>query len=261
MELDSDITAIVTGGVSGLGAAVVSALRERKVNVSVFDLGSDNSSHDSKDPYVNYINCDVADQDSCLSAFTSSRERFGQERILINCAGINFASKTASVGKKDKRIKTFPMDQFIKTINVNLIGTFRCASLSAAGMLDLPVLGDSEERGVIINTASIAATDGQIGQAAYASSKAGVVGLTLPVARDLMDYGIRINTIMPGIFDTPMLAALPDNVRDAIAENIPFPRRLGQTEEFAKLALSIINNSYLNGESIRLDGGVRLAAK
>ena len=128
-------------------------------------------------------------------------------------------------------------------------------------MLDLPVLGDSEERGVIINTASIAATDGQIGQAAYASSKAGVVGLTLPVARDLMDYGIRINTIMPGIFDTPMLAALPDNVRDAIAENIPFPRRLGQTEEFAKLALSIINNSYLNGESIRLDGGVRLAAK
>ena len=128
-------------------------------------------------------------------------------------------------------------------------------------MLDLPVLGDSEERGVIINTASIAATDGQIGQAAYASSKAGVVGLTLPVARDLMDYGIRINTIMPGIFDTPMLAALPDNVRDAIAENIPFPRRLGQTEEFAKLALSIINNSYLNGESIRLDGGVRLASK
>jgi len=144
---------------------------------------------------------------------------------------------------------------------VNLIGTFRCVSLSAAGMLDYPVLGDSEERGVIINTASIAATDGQIGQAAYASSKAGVVGLTLPVARDLMDYGVRINTIMPGIFDTPMLAALPDNVRDAIAENIPFPRRLGQTEEFAKLVLCIINNSYLNGESIRLDGGVRLAAK
>lgn len=261
MELDSDITAIVTGGASGLGRAVVSALRERQVNVSVFDLSSNSSSHNPKDTDVNYINCDVTDHDSCLSAFKLSRDVFGQERILINCAGINFASKTASVGKKDNMIKTFPIDQFIKTVNVNLIGTFRCVSLSAAGMLELPVLGDSEERGVIINTSSIAATDGQIGQAAYASSKAGVVGLTLPVARDLMDYGIRINAIMPGIFDTPMLAALPDNVRDAIAENIPFPRRLGETEEFAKLALSIINNSYLNGESIRLDGGVRLAAK
>ena len=261
MELDTNITAIVTGGASGLGATVVSALRERKVNVSVFDLSSNSVSHNPKDTHVNYIDCDVTDQDSCLSSFKSSRDRFGQEQILINCAGINFAAKTASIGKRDKIIKTFPIDQFIKTINVNLIGTFRCASLSAAGMLELPALGDSEERGVIINTASIAATDGQIGQAAYASSKAGVVGLTLPIARDLMDYGIRINTIMPGIFDTPMLAALPDNVRDAIAQNIPFPRRLGKTAEFAKLALSIINNSYLNGESIRLDGGVRLAAK
>ena len=261
MELDANITAIVTGGASGLGASVVSALRERKVNVSVFDLSSNSVSHNPKDTHVNYINCDVTDQDSCLSAFESSRDRFGQEQIFINCAGINFAAKTASVGKKDKIIKTFPIDQFIKTINVNLIGTFRCTSLSATGMIELPALGGSEERGVIINTASIAATDGQIGQAAYASSKAGVIGLTLPIARDLMDYGIRINTILPGIFDTPMLAALPNNVRDAIAQNIPFPRRLGKTAEFAKLALSIINNSYLNGESIRLDGGVRLAAK
>lgn len=261
MELDPNMTAIVTGGASGLGAAVVYALREKQVNVSVFDLSSDSSGFNPRDTEVNYINCDVTDQDSCLSAFKASRDRFGQERIFINCAGINFASKTASVGKKDKIVKTFPIDQFIKTINVNLIGTFRCSSLTAAGMLELPAFGDSEERGVIINTASIAATDGQIGQAAYASSKAGVVGLTLPIARDLMDYGIRINTIMPGIFDTPMLAALPDNVRDAIAQDIPFPRRLGETEEFAKLALSIINNSYLNGESIRLDGGVRLAAK
>ena len=257
MELNSDITAIVTGGGSGLGSAVVKALREKNVKVNILDL----TSGEINDSNINFVSCDVTSQDSCESAFEISRNKFGQERILINCAGINFASKTVSLNKRDNTVKTFSIEQFINTVNVNLIGTFRCVSIAPGGMVQLSGLNESNERGVIVNTASIATTDGQIGQAAYAASKAGVVGLTLPVARDLMDFGIRINTIMPGIFDTPMLAALPENVRDAIAKDIPFPRRLGQTKEFAQLVLGIIENCYLNGECIRLDGGVRLSAK
>ena len=260
MKLNSDIAAIVTGGGSGLGAAVVTALRDSGVKVTVFDLKPGDSIN-YEESGVHFVGCDVTNEDSCRSAFKSSREKIGQERILVNCAGINFAAKTASVNKKDNSIKTFPMNQFIKTVDVNLIGTFRCISLAVGGMLHLEDLNHGEDRGVIINTASIAAKDVQIGQAAYASSKAGVVGLTLPVARDLMDFGIRINTIMPGIFDTPMLAALPENVRDGIAKQIPFPRRLGQAREFAQLALQMVENSYLNGECVRLDGGVRLSAK
>jgi NAD(P)-dependent dehydrogenase (short-subunit alcohol dehydrogenase family) len=179
---------------------------------------------------------------------------------LINCAGSGNAIKTASRDKATGEIKHFPLDAFDRIIQINLVGTFRCVAKSAAGMLTLDPLAD-DERGVIINTASIAAEDGQMGQAAYAASKAGIVGMTLPIARDLMSVGIRVNTILPGIFDTPLMASAKPNVRAALAESVPFPKRFGRPDEFASLALEICRNSYINGEYFRLDGALRMSAR
>ena len=191
------------------------------------------------------------------AGFAAARAANGQERVLVNCAGTGNAAKTAGRDKTTGAIAHFPLDGFERIIQINLIGTFRCIAKSAAGMLALEPLADGE-RGAIVNTASVAAVDGQIGQAAYSASKAGIVGMTLPIARDLMNEGIRVNTILPGIFDTPLLGVLPDHVRTALGAAVPFPKRLGRPEEFASLALTMLENGYLNGEHVRLDGAIRM---
>jgi len=178
----------------------------------------------------------------------------------VNCAGVANAVKTVGKDKATGELKKYPMHQFELAIGINLIGTFRCISHSAYGMVQGEPQEDGE-RGVIINTASVAAQDGQIGQAAYSASKAGVLGMALPIARDLMNDGVRVNTILPGVFKTPMVAMMPPNVQDALAAQVPFPKRLGQAEEYARLAVFIVENSYLNAESIRLDGGIRMAPR
>jgi NAD(P)-dependent dehydrogenase (short-subunit alcohol dehydrogenase family) len=199
----------------------------------------------------------VTQDDSVDAGFAKARAAHGQERILINCAGTGNAIKTASRDKTTGEIKHFPLEAFDKIIQINLVGTFRCIAKATAGMLTLDPLAD-EERGVIVNTASVAAEDGQIGQAAYSASKAGIVGMTLPIARDLMSVGIRVNTILPGIFDTPLMGTMKPNVREALAATVPFPKRFGQPAEFASLALEICRNSYINGERFRLDGALRM---
>lgn len=178
----------------------------------------------------------------------------------MNCAGTGNAVKTASRSKEDGSIKHFPLEAFNWLIQINLVGTFRCIAKSAAGMMTLEPTADGD-RGAIVNTASVAAEDGQIGQAAYSASKGGVVGMTLPIARDLMSEGIRVNTILPGIFDTPLLAGAPQNVRDALSASVPFPKRLGQPAEYAQLALTMIECGYFNGEDVRLDGAIRMAPR
>jgi len=194
------------------------------------------------------------------AGFERARGLIGQERILVNCAGTGNAYKTAGRDRETGEIRHFPLAEFERIIGINLVGTFGCIAKSAAGMLSLPALDDGE-RGAFVNTASIAAEDGQIGQAAYSASKAGVVGLTLPVARDLMGDGIRVNTILPGIFDTPLLQRAPERVKASLAAAVPFPKRLGRPEEYAALAELMITNGYFNGESVRLDGAIRMAPR
>ena len=200
------------------------------------------------------------DDASVDAGFAKSRAALGQERILINCAGTGNIFKTASRDKKTGAIHHFPIDEFNKIIQINLVGAFRCIAKSAAGMLSLDIMEDGE-RGVIINTSSIAAEDGQMGQAAYSASKAGVVGLTLPVARELAADGIRVNTILPGIFDTPLVAGAPAEMAAALGAAVPYPKRLGAPREFASLALEMVRNAYFNGEDVRLDGAIRMAPR
>ena len=206
-----------------------------------------------------FCEVNVTDDASVDAGFEKARAAHGQERILVNCAGTGNAIKTASRSKTDGSIKHFPLDAFNWIIQINLVGTFRCIAKSAKGMLDLePVNG---ERGAIVNTASVAAEDGQIGQAAYSASKGGVVGMTLPIARDLSGDGIRVNTILPGIFNTPLMNAAPQAVKDALAASVPFPKRLGNAEEYAMLAMTMIECGYFNGEDVRLDGAIRMAPR
>ena len=260
MQLDSSITAVVTGGASGLGAATVRRLAARGVRVAVFDLNAEAGEALAQDVGGVFCRVDVTSEEQVDSAFAKARAALGQERILVNCAGTGNAVKTASRHKTTGEITHYPLANFERIIQINLIGTFRCLAKSAAGMLSLQPLADGE-RGAIVNTASVAAQDGQMGQAAYSASKAGIVGMTLPVARDLMNEGIRINTILPGIFGTPLLHGLPDSVKDALAASVPFPKRLGDPAEYAALAEFLITNGYMNGESIRLDGAIRMAPR
>ncbi|ACY14202.1 SDR family NAD(P)-dependent oxidoreductase [Haliangium ochraceum] len=261
MKLGEHISAIVTGGASGLGEATARMLAGKGVKVALFDLQEDRGASVAGDIGGTFCKVDVTDEASVDAAFEKARAANGQERILVNCAGTANAIKTASRSKKDGSIKHFPLDAFEFIIQVNLIGSFRCIAKSAAGMLTLDPLDDTGQRGAIVNTASVAAEDGQMGQAAYAASKAGVVGMTLPIARDLMSEGIRVNTILPGIFDTPLLQAAPQEVKDALAASIPFPKRLGHPDEYASLALLMIENGYFNGEDVRLDGAIRMAPR
>ncbi|MEN9683403.1 MAG: hypothetical protein RLZZ427_1154, partial [Pseudomonadota bacterium] len=202
----------------------------------------------------------VTDDASVDAGFAKARAAHGQERILVNCAGTGNAMKTASRSKEDGSIKHFPLDAFNWIVQINLVGTFRCIAKSAAGMMTLDPQEDGD-RGAIVNTASVAAEDGQMGQAAYSASKGGVVGMTLPIARDLASENIRVNTILPGIFDTPLLAGAPQNVRDALGATVLNPKRLGNPTEYANLAMCMIENGYFNGEDVRLDGGIRMAPR
>jgi NAD(P)-dependent dehydrogenase (short-subunit alcohol dehydrogenase family) len=253
-------SAIVTGGASGLGEATVRALSAEGVKVALFDLNREKGEAVSAAVGGVFCEVDITNDGSVEAGFAKARAAHGQERILINCAGRGNSFKTASRSRETGQISRFPIDAFEKIVQINLVGTFRCIATAAAGMLTLDPLEDGE-RGVIISTASIAAEDGQAGQAAYASSKAGIVGLALPVARDLMGSGIRVNTILPGIFDTPLFATAKPELRTALEASVPFPKRMGRAPEFASLALEICRNSYINGEHIRLDGALRLGPR
>ena len=259
MKLDGDVAAVVTGGASGLGAATARALSARDVRVAIFDLQAERGEAVAAEIGGVFCAVDVTSDESVDTGLQQARAAHGQERILVNCAGTGNAIRTASRSRQDGSIRHFPLDAFDKIIQINLVGTFRCIAKSAAGMLTLAPDEDGE-RGVVVNTASVAAEDGQPGQAAYSASKGGVVGMTLPIARDLMNEGIRVNTILPGIFDTPLMRASPQPVQDALAASVPFPKRLGRPEEYAQLALSMIECGYFNGEDVRLDGAIRMPA-
>jgi NAD(P)-dependent dehydrogenase (short-subunit alcohol dehydrogenase family) len=260
MEVGSNTPAVVTGGASGLGEATARALAAKGAKVAIFDLQEEKGKKVAAEIGGVFCECNVTDEASVDAAFAKAREAHGQERILVNCAGTGNAIKTASRSKTDGSIKHFPLDAFNWIIQINLVGTFRCIAKSAAGMLTLDPLDDGD-RGAIVNTASVAAEDGQIGQAAYSASKGGVVGMTLPIARDLSGEGIRVNTILPGIFNTPLLAAAPQNVKDALGASVPYPKRLGEPQEYANLAMCMIENGYFNGEDVRLDGAIRMAPR
>jgi NAD(P)-dependent dehydrogenase (short-subunit alcohol dehydrogenase family) len=248
------IPALVTGGASGLGAATARALAAGGARVAVLDLNA--AAADAMATAIGGIGiaCDVADADSAETAIAQAAAAHGPARILINCAGIGTAGRIVG------RDGPLGLPAYEKVIRVNLIGTFNMLRVAANAMSTLDPFEDGE-RGVIINTASVAAYDGQIGQAAYASSKAGVVGLTLPAARELARFGVRVMTIAPGLFLTPMLKSLPEDIQASLGASVPFPARLGTPEEYAALALHIIDNRMLNGETIRLDGALRMAPK
>ena len=260
MKLDSSISAIVTGGASGLGGATVKALRAAGVKVAIFDMNEKTGNAFAAETGSVYCNVNVTNEASVDAGFAQARAANGQERILVNCAGTGNAARTASKDRNTGEYKHFPLAAFNMIIQINLVGTFRCIAKSAMGMLSLEPMADGE-RGAIVNTASVAAEDGQIGQAAYSASKAGVVGMTLPIARDLSNEAIRVNTILPGIFDTPLLAGAPQNVRDALGATVLNPKRLGNPAEYAQLAMTMIECGYFNGEDVRLDGGIRMAPR
>ncbi|ANI76495.1 MULTISPECIES: SDR family NAD(P)-dependent oxidoreductase [Sphingobium] len=260
MKLDQSVAAVVTGGASGLGEATARALAARGVKVALFDFNEETGNKVAAEIGGAFCKVDVTDETSVDAGFEKARAAHGQERIIVNCAGTGNAVKTASRDKTTGETRHFPLHSFEKIIQINLIGTFRCCAKSAQGMLDLEPLADGA-RGVIINTASAAAEDGQIGQTAYAASKGGVVSLTLPMARDLMNDGIRVNCILPGIFDTPLMARASDTVRASLAATVPFPKRFGQPAEFAAMAVAMIENDYWNGEDVRLDGAIRMAPR
>lgn len=259
MDLNSSVTAIVTGGASGLGAATARALAGHGVKVGIFDMNEEKGEAMAAELGGVFANVNVTSDEQVDAGFAKIRAALGQERILVNCAGTGNAAKTAGRDRKTGEIKHFPLDAFNLIIQINLVGTFRCIAKSAAGMLTLdPVNG---ERGAIVNTASVAAEDGQMGQAAYSASKGGVVGMTLPIARDLAREFIRVNTILPGIFDTPLMQGAPDNVKQALAASVPNPARLGNPDEYASLAVEMCRNGYFNGEDVRLDGAIRMAPR
>ncbi len=259
MKLDSSIAAVVTGGASGLGEATARALAAHGVKVAIFDMNEDKGQAVAAAIGGVFCKVNVTSDADVDAGFASARAAHGQERILINCAGTGNAAKTASRSRDSGEIRHFPLDAFNAIIQINLVGTFRCIAKSAAGMLTLEPLDG--ERGAIVNTASVAAEDGQMGQAAYSASKGGVVGMTLPIARDLASEGIRVNTILPGIFNTPLMNAAPPQVKEALGASVPFPKRLGNAEEYASLALEMVRNTYFNGEDVRLDGAIRMAPR
>ena len=242
--------AIVTGGASGLGAETARVLAAAGAKVAVVDVNAEKANAVAAEINGLGIKCDVSDAASAEAAFITAREKHGAARVLINCAGIGPAKRI--VGKDGP----MPLEDFAKVIRVNLIGTFNMMRLAAADMTKLEPMDG--ERGVIVSTASVAAFEGQVGQAAYSASKGGVAGLTLPAAREFAQFGIRVMAIAPGIMLTPMLLSLPEEVQQSLGASVPFPKRLGQPSEFAALVRHIVENQYLNGEIIRLDGALRL---
>ncbi len=246
--------AIVTGGASGLGEGTARALAAKGAKVAIFDLNEERGEMVAKEIGGIFCNVNVFDADSAEAGFAKARDAHGPARVVVNCAGVGTPMRT--VGKEG------PVDlrKFAQVVNINLIGTFNICRLAAADMQGLEGL-ESNERGIVVNTASVAAFDGQIGQAAYAASKGGVHAMTLPLAREFARFGIRFNTIAPGLFMTPMMAALPEEAQVSLAASVPFPSRLGEPSEYADLVMFMVNNQMLNGETIRLDGSIRMAPK
>jgi NAD(P)-dependent dehydrogenase (short-subunit alcohol dehydrogenase family) len=250
-----NLSVIITGGGSGMGAETARHLAKAGAKVALLDVNKAGAEEVAKETGGTAIECDVTSEQSAVDALAAAKKAHGPVRILINCAGI--APGARVVGKEGPHDLAF----FAKAININLIGTFNMLRLAAAEMSALEPANDSGERGVIINTASVAAFEGQIGQAAYAASKGGVVSLTLPAARELARFGVRVVTVAPGLIETPMLAGMSQEVQDSLIATTIFPKRLGKASEFAKLALHIVDNPLINGTTIRLDGAVRLAPK
>ncbi|EPX76228.1 SDR family NAD(P)-dependent oxidoreductase [Salipiger mucosus] len=255
MQITKDTVAVVSGGASGLGGATAGALAEAGARVTILDMNAEAGQARAEQIGGHFAECDVSDPDSVAAALAGVTEREGALHIAVSCAGIAPGAKTVSRGA--------PHDAatFAKTIAVNLTGTFNLASQAAALIAGNEPLDADGNRGVIVNTASVAAYEGQVGQVAYSASKGGVVGLTLPMARDLAQYGIRVCAIAPGLFLTPLMQGLPEEVRDSLGGQVPFPSRLGDPSEFARLALHIVENPMLNGEVIRLDGAIRMAPR
>ena len=255
MEINEKISAIVTGGASGLGEATARMLSSVGANVAIFDLDENKGLAVSEKINSDFYKVDVTDTNSVNQAVSSFLKQNEGIQIVVNCAGIGPAEKTVSRGEPHSS------ELFAKVININLIGSFNVASICAAEMVKNREYSEDGFRGVIVNTASVAAYDGQIGQVAYSASKGGIVGMTLPMARDLSDKGIRVCSIAPGLFLTPLLESLPEEVQESLGKQVPFPSRLGKPTEFAKLVVQIIENDMLNGEVIRLDGAIRMAPR
>jgi NAD(P)-dependent dehydrogenase (short-subunit alcohol dehydrogenase family) len=256
MKIDATLAAVVTGGASGLGLATVKALRAAGAKVAIFDLNPETGERAAAESGAIFCRCDVLSDASVDQAFAKARAEQGQERALICCAGGGNAIATARRDKQTGEIKIFPSEQFEWVLRLNTVGTFRCITRAAAGMMTLePIEG---ERGVLVNTSSAAATEGQMGQAAYSAAKAAIVGMTLTIARDLSREGIRVNTIQPGIFNTPAMSRATPQMLEALGSMVPFPARLGHADEFASMALEMIRNGYVNGATVRLDGAIRM---
>lgn len=249
--------AIVTGAASGLGEATARGLAAAGAKVAVFDLNVERGEAVAADIGGVFAQVDVSDTDSVAAGFTKAREAHGQERVLVNCAGVARPEKTAGRSKSTGEIRTHDFGWFSKIVDINLVGSFMCAARAAAGMMTLEPLGGSG-RGVIINTASVAAEDGQIGQVAYAATKAGIVGMTLPMARDLAQEQIRVNTILPGFFETPIYDQMPPAVKVNLEAHLQFPTRFGTPQEYADLVMFMVASDYINAESVRLDAGARM---
>lgn len=247
MQIEKQV-AVITGGASGMGLSCAQALLQRGVRVMVWDI--------HEPPFeCDFLKCDVSSAESVEKALKETQDRLGTPTICINCAGIAPAQRMTG------RQGVMPLDAFQRVLNINLVGTFNVMRVVSDAMTRIDNIAEGIERGVIINTASIAAFEGQIGQTAYSASKGGIVAMTLPAARELAQYGIRVNTIAPGIIATPMMLGMPQEVQDSLAATVPFPKRLGMPEEFAALVIHLIENSFINGEVIRLDGALRMQAR
>lgn len=261
MIIDQSVAAVVTGGASGLGEASARALAAKGAKVALFDLNQERGESVAAEIGGTFCQVDVSDEASVDAGFAKARAAHGQERILVNCAGIGTIGKITRRDKESGEISHLPVGLFVKTLTVNTVGSFMCMAKAAAGMMqDAEPLTDGE-RGVMVSTASVAAVDGQIGQVAYSASKGAIVAMTLPIARDLMSEGIRVNTILPGIFNTPLLAGLPEKAQESLAQQVPFPKRLGHPEEYAALVVQMVENGYFNAEHVRLDGGIRMGPR
>lgn len=257
MKITSDFSAVVTGGASGLGRATAEALAAAGGKVAVFDINEELGQQVAQSIGGLFCKVDITDEQSALDGFAKARAAHGQERVCVHCAMTSRRGKTLAFDKQSKSFRRTPTEDYAFGVQGILVSSYRIASIAAEGMAALPELEDGE-RGVIILTASIAAEDAQIGQVIYGSAKAGVNGLVLPMARDMMDLGIRVNAIMPGVFGTPLLAKMDPNVKAALEASVPFPKRLGRAEEFASLAMEMVRNTYFNGQSVRLDGAIRM---
>jgi NAD(P)-dependent dehydrogenase (short-subunit alcohol dehydrogenase family) len=258
MKLNDTISAVVTGGASGLGAATAAILAAQGVKVALFDVNDAVGEQHAKAIGGRFFHCDVTEAASIDAALAAAHEAHGVARIVVNCAGIAIGKRIVRRDRDTGAVEPHDNASFERVIAINLIGTFSVISRASAAMMTLPPLDESGERGVIVATSSVAAEDGQIGQVAYAASKGGVASMILPVARDLAKDGIRVVGIMPGLFETPMFAGLPDDAKKALAANVPFPPRLGRPDEYAMLVQQICENQMLNGSCIRLDGAIRL---